>query len=76
MGVELLNEIGGLPAYPSQLNSEYHNAYRGSQTTRAKPRGQKGNSPDRQLRSLNLAKLLRKLDCGNSQDVGLEAAII
>jgi len=39
-------------------------------------RGQKGNSPDRQLRSLNSAKLLRKLGYYNSQDVGLEAAII
>ena len=31
---------------------------------------------DRQLRSLNPAKLLRKLDCCDSQDVGLEAATI
>ena len=60
MGVELLNGNGGLPAYPSQSNSEYHSDYHGSQTTGANLRGQKGNSPDRQLRSLNLAELLRK----------------
>ena len=76
MGVELLNGNGGLPAYPSQLNSEYHNDYHGSQTMGANLHGRKGNSPDRQLRSLNLAKLLRKLNCSDSQDVGLEAAII
>ena len=76
MGVELLNGNGGLPAYQSQSNSEYHKDYHGSQTTGDKLRGQKGNSPDRQLRSQNSAKLLRKLDCCDSQDVGLEAAII
>ena len=76
MGVELLNGIGGLPAYPPQSNSEYHDDYHGSQTTGENLRGQKGNSPDRRLRSPNLAKLLRKLNCSDSQDVGLEAAII
>ena len=76
MGVELLNGIGGPPAYPPQSNSEYHRDYPGSQTMGANLRGQKGNSPDRQLRSLNSAKLLRKLGYYNSQDVGLEAAII
>jgi len=76
MGVELLNGDGGPPAYPPQSNSEYHDAYPGSQTTGEKLRGQKGNSPDRQLRSLSTAKLLRTLDCKNSQDVGLEAATI
>ncbi len=76
VGVELLNGIGGPPAYPPQSNSEYHDDYRGSQTTGEKLRGQKGNSPDRRLRSPNPAKLLRKLNCINSQDVGLEAATI
>ena len=76
MGVELLNGIGGLPACPPQPNSEYHYDYPGSQTTGDNLRGQKGNSPDRQLRSLNSAKLLRKLGHKNSQDVGLEAATI
>ena len=76
MGVELLNGIEGPPAYSPQSNSEYHNDYHGSQTTGANLRGQKGNSPDRRLRSQNDAKWIRKSNCGDSQDVGLEAAII
>ena len=36
--------------------------------------GQKGNSPDRQLRSLNYAKWKKKCNCEDSQEVGLEAA--
>ena len=47
----------------------------GSETTGDKIRGRKGNSPDRQLRSLNYAKWERKYDCPDSQEVGLEAAI-
>ena len=39
-------------------------------------RGQEGNNPDRQLRSRSWAKFIRKLDCCDSQDVGLEAATI
>ena len=46
----------------------------GSQTTRDKFRGQKGNSPDLQLRSQNGFKWKRMSDCKNNQDVGLEAA--
>ena len=46
----------------------------GSQTTRDKFRGQKGNSPDLQLRSLNGFKWKRMSDCLDNQDVGLEAA--
>ena len=38
--------------------------------------GQKGNSPDLPLRSLNLAKCKRKWEHADSQDVGLEAATI
>ena len=59
MGVELLIEAGGLPAYPPQTNSEYRMTCRGSQTTGDNLRGQKGNSPDRQIRPLNKPKLLR-----------------
>ena len=51
-------------------------AYLGSQTAGDNLRGQKGNSPDRRLRSQNDAKWIRKSNCGDSQDVGLEAAII
>ncbi len=76
MGVELLNETRGLPDYLHQSNSEYHNDYPGSQTTRNNLRGQKGNNPDRRLRSLRSAKCVRKLNCEDSQDVGLEAATI
>ena len=35
-----------------------------------------GNNPDRPLRPLNHAQCERKLDSRDSQDVGLEAAII
>jgi hypothetical protein len=38
--------------------------------------GREGNNPDRQLRSRIIAKLLRKSDCRDNQDVGLEAATI
>ncbi len=41
-----------------------------------KVRGQEGNNPDRQLRSQSSAKFLRKSNCIDSQDVGLEAATI
>ena len=76
VGVELLIGNGGLPAYPSQPNSEYHMVYHGSQTTGDNLRGQKGNNPDRQLRSLMTPQFVRKSDCRDSQDVGLEAATI
>ena len=36
--------------------------------------GQKGNSPDLQLRSPNSFKWKRMSECENNQDVGLEAA--
>ena len=48
----------------------------GSQTAGDKLRRREGNNPDRLLRSLNHAQCERKLDSGDSQDVGLEAAII
>jgi hypothetical protein len=37
--------------------------------------GQKGNNPDRQLRSLIIAKWERRWRFTNNQEVGLEAAI-
>ena len=49
---------------------------RGSETMGDKLHGQKGNSPDPLLRSLNLAKCKRKWEHADSQDVGLEAATI
>jgi hypothetical protein len=75
-GVELLKGNVGLPAYTSLPNSEYCRAYIGSESARDNLRGQKGNNPDRLLRSLNITQFGRKLFCGDSQDVGLEAATI
>ena len=76
MGVELLNGDRGPPVYLPQPNSEYHRDYLGSQTVSYNIHGQEGNNPDRQLRSQSSAEFLRKLNCGDSQDVGLEAATI
>ncbi len=76
MGVELLNETGGPPAYPLQSNSEYHRDYPGSQSAGDNLRGQKGNNPDRRLRSLIHAQCVRKSFSYDSGDVGLEAATI
>ena len=60
VGVELLNETRALPGYLPQSNSEYRNDYPGSQTVGDKLHGQKGNNPDRRLRSLIRAKCVRK----------------
>ena len=54
-GGRALNGLGGLPAYRTQPNSEYRQVKRGSETARDKLRGQEDNSPDRQLRTLNLS---------------------
>jgi hypothetical protein len=51
--VELLFGCGGLPAYQLQANSEDHFVLLGSQLLGDKLQRQKGNSPDRQLRSLS-----------------------
>ena len=75
-GVELLKGVAGLPAYAPLPNSEYLTAYIGSESARDNLRGQKGNNPDRLLRSLNSAQFGRKLLFCDSQDVGLEAATI
>ena len=76
MGVELLKGDVGLPAYTLLPNSEYHRDYLGSESARDNLRGQEGNNPDRLLRSQNTTQFGRKLSCGDSQDVGLEAATI
>ena len=75
-GVELLKGNVGLPAYTSLSNSEYPSDYTGSESARDNLRGQKGNNPDRLLRSQNTTQFGRKLSCCDSQDVGLEAATI
>ncbi len=76
VGVELLNETRGLPAYLLQSNSEYRRDYLGSQTAGDNLRGQKGNNPDRRLRSLIRAECIRRSFFCDSGDVGLEAATI
>ncbi len=53
-GVELLKGNTGLPAYVSLPNSEYYDDYLGSESARDNLRGQKGNNPDRLLRSQNI----------------------
>ena len=76
MGVELLDAFGALPGYPGQPNSEYHRPRRGSESAGDNIRGREENNPDRQLRPPIFAQFLRKSNCRDSQDVGLEAAII
>ncbi len=63
VGVELLKGDVGLPAYTPLPNSEYSCDYLGSESARDNLRGQKGNNPDRLLRSLNLAQFVRKSFC-------------
>ena len=55
-GGRALNELGAIPGYQTQSNSEYHKVERGSETAGDKLRRQKGNSPDQQLRCQNNAK--------------------
>ena len=50
-GGRALNELGAKPGYQTLSNSEYHICKNRSQTVGDKFHGQKGNSPDRQLRS-------------------------
>lgn len=53
-GGRALKGLGGPQAYQTLSNFEYRNLKSGSQTTGDKLRGQKGNSPDRRLRSQSL----------------------
>jgi hypothetical protein len=57
-------------------NSEYRRAEHGRQTSGANVRGRKGNNPDPQLRSPSTVKWETRWEGTDSQDVGLEAAII
>ena len=56
LGGRALNELGPIPGYQTQLNSEYRGVERGSETAGDKLRSRKGNSPDQQLRCLKYAK--------------------
>ena len=69
-------DAGDVKSYQIQGNSEYRNMLKSSQILGAKVQDQKGNSPDRSLRTLNKSKWKRSwLNCDN-QEVGLEAAIL
>ena len=50
-GGRALNVCGAIPGYQTLSNCEYHVCKLRSQTAGDKFRGQKGKSPDRQLRS-------------------------
>ena len=54
-GGRALNVLGAFTGYRKLSNSEYRSIMLGSQTARDKFRGQKGNSPDPQLRSQNVS---------------------
>ena len=69
-------EMGDYPSTHSNQTPNTKGLCRKSQTARDNLRGQEGNNPDRQLRSLISPKFLRKLGRCDSQDVGLEAATI
>ena len=66
----------GRIAYRTISNSEYQYLDPGSRTVGDELHCQKGKSPDRQLRSRNQAKWKRKWGYSDSQEVGLEAAIL
>ena len=74
-GGRALVGLGPFTGYQTQINSECRKMLIRSQTTGDKIRGQKGNSPDRQLRSQNMTQWKRMYDGKDSQEVGLEAAI-
>ena len=49
-------DAGDVKSYQIQGNSEYRNMLKSSQILGAKVQDQKGNSPDRSLRTLNKSK--------------------
>jgi hypothetical protein len=67
---------GPSAGYQPQANCECQKEEPVSETAGAKLRRREGNSPDHQLRSQRDAKCQRRSVCEDSQDVGLEAAII
>ncbi len=74
--VERWMGTGPSAGYQLQPNCECHYRARVSETAGAKLRRREGNNPDPQLRSLMIAQCQRGSVRPNSQDVGLEAAII
>ena len=69
-------EKGAITAYQLHANSEYPEVILGRHTAGANVRGQEGNNPDRQLRSRISAKWKTRWEGLDSQEVGLEAAIL
>src|SRR5436305_10164363 len=67
---------GPSAGYQPHANCECQNERTVSETAGAKLRRREGNSPDHQLRSQKEAQCQRRFVCQDSQDVGLEAAII
>jgi hypothetical protein len=67
---------GPSAGYQLQPNCECQGREPVSETAGAKLRRREGNNPDPQLRSLRTAQCQRRSVRPNSQDVGLEAAII
>jgi hypothetical protein len=61
-GGRALDGLGPFTGYQTQPNSECRYMVRRSETVGDKVHSREGNSPDRQLRSLNLAKWERKCD--------------
>ena len=68
--------VGSIADYHAIANSEYREVQHGRQTVGANVHRREGNNPDRRLRSPSLAKWETRWEGSDSQDVGLEAAII
>ena len=75
-GGRALIGLGPRQGYRSLSNSECRPSKTGSETAGAKLRSREGNSPDRRIRPLNVAKSLRMWGFDDIQDVGPEAATI
>ncbi len=67
---------GPIAGYQPQPNCEGQEHQVVRETAGAKLRRQKGNSPDHQLRSPTTAQCARRFARPDSQEVGLEAAIL
>ena len=76
MGGRALDGLGAKCWLPTPTKLRMPTGERVSETAGAKLRRQKGNSPDHRLRSPNDTQWKRTFVRNDSQDVGLEAAII
>ena len=55
-GGRALNELGAIPGYQTQSNSEYRGVKHSSESMGDKLHSRKGNNPDQQLRCQNTAQ--------------------